>query len=83
MVVPYEAKRKIPNSYVMELITIHLSEKHKGNDGTFNTLKAFRSIMEELKNYESLNIIWTKNYHRYEVPDEIRTKRYELVYIIF
>lgn len=75
MVVPYEAKRKIPKSYVMELITIHLSEKHNVNGGTFNTLKAFRSIMEELKNYESLNIIWTKNYSRCEIPGAIRTER--------
>ncbi|CAB4030764.1 2 -5 -oligoadenylate synthase 3-like [Paramuricea clavata] len=74
MVVPYEAKRKLPNSYVMELITIHLWEKHVGNDGTFNTLKAFHSVMEELKNWKSLKIIWTKNYPRCEVPDDIRTK---------
>lgn len=50
------------------------------NGGTFNTLKAFRSIMEELKNYESLNIIWTKNYSRCEIPGAIRTERYKYIF---
>ena len=68
--------RRIPNSYVMELITIHLWEQNAGRYGSFDILKAFHSIMEALKNYRSLNIIWQTNYNAGEIPENIRTNRY-------
>ncbi len=70
---------RIPTSYPIELITIHLWEQHTTTNGTFNTLKAFHGVMEALKDYKTLNVIWTKNYHRYIIPDDIRTKRYDFL----
>ena len=61
MVFPSRAGRRIPNSYLMELITIHLWEQH-GRNRIFNTLKAFRGVMEALRGYESLNAVWRKYY---------------------
>jgi acid phosphatase class B len=70
-------KREIPNSYVIELITIHLCEGSSGWFGTYDTLKAFHSVMEALENYRSLNVIWTKHYSRYDLPTQIQQERYE------
>ncbi|XP_028412288.1 2'-5'-oligoadenylate synthase 3-like [Dendronephthya gigantea] len=51
---------KIPNSYLMELITIHLWKENK-RPKTFDTLKAFRGVMEALQDYQSLHVTWTMN----------------------
>ncbi|XP_028407355.1 2'-5'-oligoadenylate synthase 1A-like [Dendronephthya gigantea] len=75
MVRPSSPRRRIPNSYLMELITIHLWKQNKGYDGTFNTLKAFHGVMEALKEYRSLNVTWTTNYSTSQIPSEIRRQR--------
>jgi 2'-5'-oligoadenylate synthetase/2'-5'-oligoadenylate synthase-like protein len=71
--VPSQPRQRIPTSYAMELITIHLWEKNKPD--TFDTLKAFHGVMEALKKYKDLNVIWTKNYSSDDIPENIRSKR--------
>jgi tellurite resistance-related uncharacterized protein len=66
--------QKIP-SYLMELVTIHLWEKHKDRDGTFNTLKALHGVMTALCDYKSLCAIWNDHYRTDEISSSIRTKR--------
>ena len=66
---------RIPTSYVMELITIHLWEKRKGYDGTFDTLKALHGIMTALNDYTSLQAIWNDNYQTNEIPRSIQGER--------
>ena len=68
--------RRIPNSYVMELITIHIWEQNNGWFSSCDTLTGFHGVMEALKNYESLNVIWEKNYYAGEIPEHIRGHRY-------
>ncbi|XP_028412303.1 2'-5'-oligoadenylate synthase 3-like isoform X2 [Dendronephthya gigantea] len=76
MVEPSSASRRIPNSYLMELITIHLWEENtEDSDGKFDTLKAFHGVMEALMDYESLNVIWTENYSENDIPSEIKDQR--------
>ena len=78
MVRPSTPDRRIPNSYLMELITIDLWKTKKRYDGTFDTLKAFHGVMEALKNYRSLSVTWTtKFYSTSQIPDEIRSQRYD------
>ncbi|XP_028412290.1 2'-5'-oligoadenylate synthase 1A-like [Dendronephthya gigantea] len=68
--------QRIPNSYLMELITIYYWEENtRYSDGTFNTLKAFHGIMEALKDYQSLNIFWTENYSAKDIPSQILRQR--------
>jgi hypothetical protein len=67
--------QRIPTSYVMELITIDLWEDHSDEYGRFNTLKALHGVMTALVNYESLYVIWQKNYDDEVVPLDIRGKR--------
>ena len=67
---------RIPTSYVMELITIHIWEQNSGWFSSFDTLKGFHGVMEALKNYESLNIIWEKNYYAENIPKSTRRYRY-------
>lgn len=52
---------KPPKSYLLELIIIHAWEK-VGKPTTINMAIAFKAIMEELKNYETLNAVWHCNY---------------------
>ena len=66
---------RIPTSYVMELITIHLWEKHKGYDGTFNTLKALHGVMTALTDVTSLHAIWKNNYQTNKIPSSIQKER--------
>ena len=72
--VPARAGRRIPTSYVMELITIHLWEKNRTRYGTFDTLKAFRGVMKALQDYESLNVVWKKNYTK-DTPFHVKRDR--------
>ncbi len=65
--------RRIPTSYVMELITIDRWEKN--TDDRFDTLKAFQGVMKALRDYESLDVIWNENYQTHEVPGNIRRER--------
>ncbi|XP_028407258.1 2'-5'-oligoadenylate synthase 1A-like [Dendronephthya gigantea] len=66
--------KRIPNSYLMELITIHLWEKN-GSCDVFNMLKAFHSVMKALENYSRLNVFWTTNYFESEIPYEVLCER--------
>ena len=65
--------RRIPNSYVMELITIDFWEKN--TDDRFDTLKAFQGVMKALRDYGSLDVISNENYQTHEVPGNIRRER--------
>ena len=65
--------RRIPTSYVMELITIDRWEKN--TDDRFDTLKAFQGVMKALRDYGSLDVIWNENYQTHEVPGNIRRER--------
>lgn len=67
---------RLPNSYVLELITIHLW----GNEGRperFNTLKAFHKVMETLANNQSIHAIWEVNYDEDMIPEDILSERYK------
>jgi hypothetical protein len=79
--VPSVTGQRIPTSYVMELITIHLWEKNKSTciDGKFNTLKAFHSVMEALRKYNSLYVFWEENYTEEMIPLDVRDERYGLI----
>lgn len=63
-----------PNSYFLELITIHLWES-KGRPNHFSTLKAFHSVMETLANYQSIRAIWRDNYAERMIPATTRDQR--------
>ncbi|XP_028412286.1 2'-5'-oligoadenylate synthase 3-like [Dendronephthya gigantea] len=75
MVREFSSGRRIPNSYLMELITIHLWEENTTGDGRFNTLKAFHGIMKTLDEYQSLNVIWMENYHVNDIPFQVQCTR--------
>lgn len=76
MVKASSSGKRTPNSYLMELITIHLWEKNtKDSDRKFNTLKAFHGVMEALVDYQSLNVFWTKNYSKSDIPSGILDQR--------
>ena len=74
--VPSRAGQRIPTSYVMELITIHLWEKNQTEYGTFDTLKAFRDVMKALQDFKSLNVVWEKNYTKAMIPRHVEMNRY-------
>ena len=63
-----------PNSYVMELVTIHLWER-KGNPDHFNTLKAFHNVIETLANNQSIRVIWRDNYPESMIPAHTSSQR--------
>ena len=63
-----------PNSYVMELVTIHLW-KIKGKPKRYNTLKAFHNVIKTLANSQSICAIWTDNYALGSIPEETRSQR--------
>ena len=63
-----------PNSYVMELVTIHLWES-KGKPKRFDTLKAFHNVIKTLANSQSICAIWTDNYALGSIPEETRSQR--------
>ena len=67
---------RLPNSYVLELITIHLWEI-KGRPDRFNTLKAFHKVMETLANNQSIHAIWEVNYDEDMIPEDILSERYK------
>ena len=73
--VPSRADRQIPNSYLMELITIHLWENNQTETGRFDTLKAFHRVMKALQDYKSLNAVWSTNYSQAMIPNKVK-KRY-------
>ncbi|XP_028407254.1 2'-5'-oligoadenylate synthase 3-like isoform X3 [Dendronephthya gigantea] len=75
MVRAFSSDRRIPNSYLMELIIIHLWEENTSGYGRFNTLKAFHGIMKTLDEYQSLNVIWTDNYRINDIPYHVRCTR--------
>ena len=79
---PPSTNQRIPTSYPMELITIYLYEQ-RSTFGTFDTLKAFCSVMKALDDYSSLQAVWTKNYPRYEISDDIRHQRYKYFLCLF
>ena len=56
-------RRRLPTSYVLELITIHLWEC-AGKPSSFDTAKAFHSVMEALVDVKNLHVIWENNYAR-------------------
>ena len=74
--VPSWAGQRVPTSYVMELITIHLWENNRTRNGRFDTLKAFRGVMEALKGYRSLNAVWETNYSQAMIPNQVKRDRY-------
>ncbi|XP_018673481.2 2'-5'-oligoadenylate synthase 1 [Ciona intestinalis] len=53
--------RRLPNSYTLELITVHVWENH-GKPLQFKFLRAFASILEQLMKYEDLCVAWNENY---------------------
>ena len=63
-----------PNSYVMELVTIHLWES-EGKPNRFNTLKAFHNVIKTLANSQSIRAFWTDNYALRRIPEETRSQR--------
>ena len=73
---PSGTNKQIPNSYVLELITIHLWEKNRTTNGTFDTLKAFHCVMKALRDYESLNVVWEENYTKDMIPFDVKRNRY-------
>ena len=77
--IPSQAGQLIPTSYVIELITIHLWEKNKSTckKGRFNTLKAFHCVMEALKNYHDLKVVWAENYSENMIPSDMKDERYK------
>ena len=72
--VPSGTNRRIPNSYVMELITIHLWEKNRTINGKFDTLKAFHGVMKALRDYKCLDVVWEKNYTKDMIPFHVKMK---------
>ena len=66
--------RRLPTSYVLELIVIHLWES-KGGPYRFDTVKAFHSVMEALVHVESLRVTWRNNYTENMIPDHIPHER--------
>ena len=66
--------RRLPTSYVLELIVIHLWES-KGRPYRFDTVKALHSVMEALAHVESLRVIWRNNYTENMIPGHIRHQR--------
>ncbi|XP_028407251.1 2'-5'-oligoadenylate synthase 3-like isoform X1 [Dendronephthya gigantea] len=75
MVPDFSSGRRIPNSYLMELIIIHLWEENTDRDERFKTLKAFHGVMKTLNEYQSLNVIWTENYRITDIPYHVRCTR--------
>ena len=74
--VPSGAGRRVPTSYVMELITIHLWENNRTGSGRFDTLKAFHSVMKALQDYRYLNAVWSINYNEDMIPPDVKMERY-------
>ena len=73
---PSGSGRRVPTSYVMELITIHLWDNNRTRNGRFDTLKAFHGVMEALNNYRSLNAVWETNYSQAMIPNNVKRDRY-------
>lgn len=58
-----------PNSYLIELVTIHAWEE-VGEPNTFDMAVGFRAVMEKLRSHEKLDIVWQDNYG----PSQVNAK---------
>ncbi|KAI8495560.1 hypothetical protein Bbelb_265320 [Branchiostoma belcheri] len=55
--------RRLPSSYTLELITIHVWER-AGHPINFSLAQAFRAVLQQLVSYREICLAWFDNYER-------------------
>ena len=65
--VPQIGSKRLPPSYLLELLTIHAWERANRPE-SFDMKIGFKAIMEVLKNHQSLRAFWEHYYRRNLIP---------------
>ncbi|CAH3018747.1 unnamed protein product, partial [Porites evermanni] len=76
--IPLSGSKRLPPSYLLELLTIHAWENANplNPPESFDMKIGFKAVMEVLKNHQSLRVYWEDYYRRDLIPISLLNEAY-------